>query len=402
MTRSLQEIVQIPSTTGYEKQAQVYMSDVFKDTGLTVHSFDATDELFMNRHKYGRIRVHTKYRGRPNVVGVVKGRGSGVGRSIILNGHVDVVAPTPAEKWKYGPWSGKVVGKRLYGRGACDMKAGLIAMNTAVECVNEVVGQLEGDIILESVVDEELPTEAGVTDGVGGTLACLAKGYTADAAIITEPTDGQITNSMDGLIRFTLELKGEAGHWRLLIGDPDRVNAVEKVSYIISNAIKSNWIRRRAFNIGVLKSGEYVFTVPCEAYFEGAIGVFPGEEVKMIEKKLRRFLESISKRDEWLRRNPPIVTILTILPPAKTSKDHALTRTISRCYRQVAGKNAAVTPAHFGTDMHIFSNFGNIPTVNFGPGRIKNAHAVNEFVEISDVVRATEILALTIADWCGS
>lgn len=395
---SLQELVQIPSVTGAEKEAQDFMSRYFRKIGLHVDIFEANDELLTRNRAYRRGSLTRSYHDRPNIVGVLAG--SGGGRSMILNGHIDVVSPGPLSEWRYGPWSGMIIGNRLYGRGSSDMKAGLIAMATAAGAVKEAVGQLKGDVILQSVIEEE--TVEGELGRVGGTFACIAKGYVGDGAIIPEPTAGQVHNSMDGLIRFRLSVRGKAGHWRLLRGNPARgVSAVEKMTEIISTMHGARWLRERAFNIGVLCCGQWVFTIPVDGLCEGAIGVFPREDVREVRKRLCQFVRSFINSDDWLARCPPKFEVLGALPSAATDASHPLINAVKNCHRIVTGRSPRTSPARYGTDMYLLSRYGGMPTIMYGPGSVSHAHAKNEYVELDSLVTCTKVIALTLLRWCG-
>jgi acetylornithine deacetylase len=206
----LASLVKIPSLTGEELAAQEFVAQHLENLGLNVDLWEPDVEalfdqfpdvaqypshwqhdLILPYHQLpryedliqsGKIDV-LNYRNRPNVVGTWKGSGQG-GKSLILNGHIDTVTVEPKEEWTHDPFGAEIEDGKIFGRGVSDMKSGIVAALIALECLIDLGVELRGDVIFESVVNEE---HAG-----NGTLACVARGITADAAIITEPTKNHI------------------------------------------------------------------------------------------------------------------------------------------------------------------------------------------------------------------
>src|SRR3954452_16624344 len=172
----LQELVRIPSVTGDEHDVQVAIARQMSDLRLEIDQWEPdVDQLAAFAEDVGAF---ASLAGRPNVVG--RWRSSGSGRSLILNAHIDTVEPGEREQWTFDPFGGEVIDGKLYGRGSCDMKAGLVAELIAVRALQSLGIEPGGDVLIESVISEE--------DGGAGSLATILRGYTADAAIITEPT----------------------------------------------------------------------------------------------------------------------------------------------------------------------------------------------------------------------
>jgi len=140
------------------------------------------------------------YKGRPNVVGLLKGTGGG--KSLILNGHIDVVSAEPVNQWRFSPWSGIIKDGKLFGRGSADMKSGVVVMIYVAKILSALDIKLKGDLIIESVVEEEF--------GGGGALSALLHGYTADAVIITEPTGAKnLCIGWNGSRYFKIRIEGK-------------------------------------------------------------------------------------------------------------------------------------------------------------------------------------------------
>jgi acetylornithine deacetylase len=217
----LQELIRIPSVTGDEGPIQEFIASKLKEMGLEVEVFVPSLEELRKHPAF--VEVSQPYEGRPNVVGTLKGTGGG--KSLLFNGHVDVIPAGDPESWIHGCWSGDVEDGKLYGRGASDMKSGLAAMTMAVKAIVDSGIKLKGDVILEYVMDEELSGN--------GTLACVMKGYKADAGICCETSSMRVQPGSIGRIWFEIKVKGKAaGIQRRWEG----VNAIEK-GYLVTKAV---------------------------------------------------------------------------------------------------------------------------------------------------------------------
>ncbi len=184
MVSTARQLVRIPSLVGKELEAQKFIEGKLKEMGLKVDTFEAKLEEVKDHETF--IQVPYSYENRPNVVGVLEG--SPQARSLIINGHVDVVSPEPVDRWTFDPWGGEIRDGKLYGRGALDMKGGLIANLFALKAILKSGFKPKGKLIWESVVEEE----AG---GGGGALACFSRGYKADGMFIPEPSSEKVVGS---------------------------------------------------------------------------------------------------------------------------------------------------------------------------------------------------------------
>jgi acetylornithine deacetylase len=233
---ALQKLVSIPSQTGDEGLAQETVAQLMRGQGLEVDVWEP-DVSVLRAHAES-VTLDGGFAGRPNVVGVYRGKGSG--RSLILNGHIDTVEVGDLAAWSYAPLSGEVVDGRLYGRGACDMKGGIVANLFAVRALQLAGFAPAGDIIVESTVSEE--------DGGAGALAAVLRGYVADGAVISEPTNLAIVTAQGGALMFRLQVPGLSAH--ACVRD-EGVSAVEKFAYLHQGLLGTPRLRIRC----TLKSG---------------------------------------------------------------------------------------------------------------------------------------------------
>jgi len=364
---------------------------------------------------------------RNNVVGVIKGSSSG--KSLIFNGHIDTVPTGRAEDWKFSdPFSGEIFEDRIYGRGARDMKAGLISQAMAAKALKKSGVNLKGDLILESVVGEE------VMDHEAGTSATIKRGYRADAAIVAEPSASAedplcVVPVSPGVAWVTLTCIGKASHASnrgetIRAGGPGwgvGVNAIDKGQFLLDSLLKleQEWgltKKHHLFNPGhftllpgVIHGGPHGVDVPfiiseyCK--IEYAIWHHPHETLEDVKSEFEEFVKNASALDEWLRENPPEITWNLHWPPYDTPEDHPICSTIAQSHEKAAigtkFEGPAIYRGFYAVDDATFLNANGIPSVTYGPGHIHQAHMVDEYVNIDEVIASTKTYALTAMDWCG-
>lgn len=353
-------------------------------------------------------------------------RGTGGGRSLLLNGHVDTVAPFCPEAWRAGsPWTPLRVGDRLYGLGACDMKGGLVAAALAARAVAAAGVALNGDLQVHAVVGEE----TGCHDE--GVSAPLRAGFTADAAIVAEPSSGRdllaVAPVSYGLLGLMIVVRGigtHVGNRALAIrpggtGDAAGVNAVEKAIQILTalQKLEQDWGLSKhhpAFPPGAFTLTPAVFHgdvgYPSPGYFADRAEIryvvwYPPQEApEAIRAEIEAQIHHAAQLDPWLRSHPPEVIWRSSWPAANTAPDHPLVTTLLDCRAEVLGERAASrrAGAFEATSDATYLEAAGIPCAVFGPGTIRNAHAMDEHVELAELRDAARILARMILDWCGT
>ena len=266
----LQELVRIPSLEGEEKPCQVVLERQLLSMGLDVDRWIPDDDELAAHPAF--VPTGFSYAERPNVVGVY--RGAGGGRSLKFNGHTDVVPIGPPELWRYGPWSGEYVDGKVYGRGSADMKGGVVSNVLCVLALQSAGIRLQGDVIVECVVDEE--------SGGNGTLASVMRGYSADACIFTEPTGlDKLAVSNRGAQFFRITVPGEEGgiEYKHELTNPitksfEVFHAVEAYSIMRESQV-SHPLYDEIYNTkvptGICKmiAGEWPSTIASQAILEG-------------------------------------------------------------------------------------------------------------------------------------
>lgn len=397
----LQKIIQQPSTTGNELEAQTLVADRLKNLGLNVDVW-IPDYEELKKSKFFNPR-RDNYEDSPNVVGTLKGNENG--RSLILNGHIDVVPAGDESKWTNDPYSGKVIEGKLYGRGTTDMKGGNMSTLIALETIIDLGIKLKGDVIYESVIEEET--------GGAGTLAAIQRGYKADVALIPEPSEMKILPQQQGSLWFEITVQGVSAHGGTRY---EGVSAIEKGWVVFQEIMNLEETRNKPLredplyknnpipipiNIGQFNGGYFPSAVPEEATIQGRYGVAPGETIEEAKEKFQKMLDNLKSIDKWFELHPATVKWGGIhLPPGGCDPDHPMLKILKDKYLEVEKEEAVIAGSAWATDGGLLTQAGGIPSIVFGPGTTSMAHYTDEYVELEKMFKTAEITALSIIEWC--
>lgn len=399
--RLLSELVALPSLLGQEAGAQDWMADHMGELGVRVDRFDI-DEAKLRSHR-GWSPSLISYDGRPNVVGVHQ-PSEVRGRSLILNGHIDVVPVGNASMWRSAPFEPRLDGDRLYGRGAADMKAGIIAWLQAFRALQALGMEPAAPVYLQSVIEEECTGN--------GALACLVQGYHADAAIITEPGEGLLRAQL-GVMWLTLEVTGIPVHAMVA---HTGTNAIDAARNLVTELklLEREWnepARRHAlwcahehpinFNLGKLSGGEWASSVATTAVAEVRLSFYPDmsrEWVKeQVEQRLAEAHAASPMKDAiaWRVHYRGFQSEGCVLDAASP-----VLAELGRCHREVTGQEIELTVSTGTTDARTFNLYGPIPATCYGPEGA-SIHGIDEWVSIDSTLRVTEVLSRFMSRWCG-
>jgi acetylornithine deacetylase len=399
LTRFLRDLVRAESITGFEGPAQEVVRDRLKSMGARVDVWRPSRKDFAGYEAF--VAEEVEVGKRPNLVG--RFGGSEGRRTLAFNGHIDVVPEGDPGSWKHPPYAARVEGGKLYGRGACDMKAGLAATVFAVQALQDAGVTMKGDILIESVIGEE-------SSGMG-TLASILRGYRPDAAIIAEPTSLKLVTVQAGCLNFRIRVRGKAAHGASrYLG----VSAIEKFLPVHEALLALEEERRLAgshplfegvpnpvpLSIGKLRAGDWDSTVPAELVAEGRCGVWPGEKLAQTKRQFEAAVSRAARADPWLRENPPEVTWFgPQWEPAEIPGDHWLAKLLDSSCVRALGRRPARAGITAGTDMRLYTNVAGCPAVVFGPGDDSIAHFSDEYVELDEVVQACKVYATAALSW---
>jgi acetylornithine deacetylase len=390
MVALLSELVAAPTVLGSEEPGQAVMRRAFAGLGL-----DPVDVPLepgeLERHPAG-APFSWSVDGKTNVVATW---GSGEGRSLILNGHIDVVSPEPVTLWAGDPFVARRDGEWLYGRGAGDMKAGLAAIVGAVAGLQRLGVRPRGPVQLQSVVEEECTGH--------GALACVLAGSPADAAIITEPTRGAIWHAQVGVLWFAVRVLGRGGH----AGDGG-ADAIE-ASYAVIRALRELEASLNAtkpplyadyphpihLNVGKIRGGDWPSTVAGECVTNFRLACFPGEPVADLRAQVEATVAAVD-----LPHRVEVLYDGFQCEGYELSADAPLIGALGDVVERVRGVRPPLFASTATTDARTFQLYGGTPAVCFGP-TAEHEHGVDERVHLPSVIETAQAIALFVADWCG-
>jgi acetylornithine deacetylase len=395
-----------------EAALQEHLAERLEAAGAEVELWEPEPGELDRWHR--QVPAGLGFAGRPQLV--ARFAGSGAGPSLLLNGHVDVVSAEPRDRWASNPFAAEVRDRRLYGRGACDMKGGVAAMVMAAIALAEEGVRPPGELIVNTVTDEEW--------NGAGALAVAARGIGADAGIVPEATGFEPWIACRGVLNPTVMVEGRPGHAEM--PQPDwrqggAVNAIEKAIVVLDavRALRERW-RSEDGHHPLLAPGELVPTViqggewwvnyPASCTTTIDVTYLPqqgdadGGWGAGLEREIEEWVLERACQDPWLAEHPPSFEWGTNLAPAEIAPEHPIVACALAAGRAIGrpGKAAALQGWH---DAATFTRLGT-PTISYGPAGLSSdgetmAHAVDEFVPAADLVACAKALAVAALRWCS-
>jgi acetylornithine deacetylase len=389
-------------TSGSEKDCQLFLAQYLRDMDMNVDVFSPDDVPQLSKHK--AYFPGKDYRNRPNVVAVMKGKGGG--KSLLFSSHIDTTVAAPG--WGIDPWTPEIKDGKLYGLGTFDMKGGLAASVLAVRCIRELGIQLQGDLFVESVVDEEF-------GGANGTLASRIKGYNPDAAIIPEPTNMAVCPGARGGALWRVTFKGNTG--MSFSGEKIINPALIAAKFIVFLEAYEIAARGKAgpppwfeddHSLGVivtrLEAGDLSSPLcdsgPTECHVDIWVECHPHITEEQLQHELLTGFSQMytNQYPEW--QEPQFTKMIRFLPGCEVDADFPLIDIMAHNVEQVTGNTAVKTGAPFACDAFMFNLHSPTPALIMGPSGA-NAHAPDEYIDIPQFFQLIEIYVHTILDWCG-
>ena len=387
-----------PEARGGESKVSYCLAEYMKEAGMSVDLFAEETDRF-------------------NAVGAA---GGDEGRSLLFNGHVDVVGVGDYHRWKKArPFSGKIENGRLYGRGSSDMKCGIVCAIAAVKALKNIGLTPKGKVIIEAVVGEENE------DTDAGTGACTKRGYYADAGICVEPSAPPyplaIAPASPGALHFTVSIQGKAGHTCMRDeicraggkGDLYGASAMDKAVFVYQGLrlLEDQWgfskthkyfTRPGHFTInpGSFYAGPTWVAIPEEAKLTYTAWYAPHENPEDVKRELKSFISKWCSTDTWLSEHPPVVEFFAHWPSYDLPDKEPVIGVLKESFETALNREAPVYGFAAVADA-AFLNEAGIPTVIMGPGDLCLAHGPDEYVELKQLLEAAKVYAITIALWCG-
>lgn len=394
-------------TRNEEKPLQEFVAGRLAAIGAAVDQFEP-DPASLRDHPMMPPWHH--WHDRPITVGTVAGEGGG--RSLIINGHIDVVPPGEPERWQSPAFAAELRDGRIYGRGASDMKGGVGAALFALEMLNAAGVRLEGDVIFEAVPDEETCAM--------GTVACIERGYRADGGFVPEPTGLDLWVATRGLLHGSIKVPGRSAHAEL--NQPDwreggGVNSIREGQAVLAafDRLSAEWLERPSKVhplLGVpmvqptrIEGGNFIANVPelttiwlNATYLPGdadaaGYGSIPRGEI------IAAVTEATAASD-WLAAHPVTYSWATDYPPSEIPHDHETV-----LLAQAAGRQLGIDVKPLGIDTTydgaLLTVLGGTVTPAIGPGAQIRGHAPDEWVGVNELLDAARMYVRLITGWCG-
>ncbi|SIT05525.1 M20 family metallopeptidase [Insolitispirillum peregrinum] len=405
----LAEMVRRPSLLGNEQSAQDLMEQTFRAMGLEIDRFPIDLDLIRDHPAFSPPALDvdtTGLQGRDNVVGIHQPRQQ-TGRSLILNGHIDVVPTGPADQWTSPPFEPVIHDGRLYGRGAGDMKAGIAAALSALAALRDIGLQPAAPVYVQSVVEEECTGN--------GALACLQRGYRADAAVIPEPFNHTLMLAQLGVMWFRLTLTGTPAH---VLDTTSGRNAITAATVLVNHlkTLEAEWnapgcCHRHAafadhphpaqFNVGRISGGEWPSSVPTTCDIDMRIGFFPGQTLDSVRAAVRQTIDTACATDPALAGVAVELTFHGFQAEGYAiDREEPVLRLLADSHTAVFGNAPREVAMTCTTDGRFFSLYGDTPATCYGP-EASRIHGIDESVSLDSLRDVTRVLALFIAGWCG-
>lgn len=384
---------------GLEKKGQDYMIDLFTKMGADVHKDSMKEEDIQKCYDlYKEGNLGHDQTDRYNVYAWFKGNEKG--RSIMFNGHIDVMPADNVDEWKYPPFKPTIDDGKMYGRGTADMKGGLMASVMAVKLLQDAGVELPGDVIITSVCDEE--------GGGNGSMQAIMSGEKADGVVVCEPTSDELILAHMGFVFFRVEFEGKSCHSG---GKKNGVSAIDKAIKVMNalNEKEHEWLLEYKhpllpspnLNVGVIRGGSAGSTVAGDCLFETCVHYLPRlMSHDQVVAEFMDVIDRVTKSDKWLEVHPPKVTIYQAGGGFEMEEDSAFVDSFKEAYKAARDKDVKVVGSPAGCDSRLWRNIAGCPTVQFGPGNLSECHATDEWISIESYLQSILIYAELILSFC--
>ncbi len=392
----LSELIAFESTVGNEGPAMRYMHERMSEVADEVEFVEVT-EAIKDDPDYS-YPVVTQYGDRPNVRAVRKGTGGG--KSLLLNTHLDVVPPSSGH---VDPFTARLEDGIIHGRGACDAKGQATTVWLLFKLLDELDIQLAGDLIAHLVIEEEI--------GGNGSVAMARYGDTADACVVLEPTDFVLLPQVRGAVWFDATVYGQAGHSgmpggtvsallkaidvvRIFTEYHDRILAESRGKYPLFDQFENPM----PLTVGRLEAGDWPAQAPQRANLKGVLGLLPDRTKEQVMAEMEAAVRDSG--DPWLADPKNFEIEFTYRHDANViAPDHPVVLALQDA-AQAVGKAGDVSAMTASCDAWLYNNQLEIPTVVFGPGTLGVAHSDREQIPVQEMLDAAAALVTFMDGFC--
>lgn len=400
----LLDLLRIPSIGGSDAEIEIQqvLAERMAALDLDVDLWSMDLNELAERPDFPGVEVD-----RREAWGLVASSNPGEVPALVLQAHADVVPPGDETRWAGAPFIPRITGmgadRLIIARGACDMKAGMVANIAALQAIRASGIDLPSGIALHSVIGEE--------DGGLGAFGTLARGYRGHACIITEPTDGTIITANAGSLTFRIEVSGLGTH-----GSAPYAGSSALDSYLVIHSALARLQDKRnqlveplmteypvpyPLSVGHVQAGDWASSVPDLLVADGRYGLRIDEDPHTAQVEFEQAVAEAAADDHWLRDHPPVVS----WPGGQFRGGslpfhHPLLEVVGRAHADATGQPPPLERgAPYGSDLRLYAAAG-IPTLHYGPGNIHRAHGADESVSVTELITVTQALTLTILRSC--
>ncbi len=397
----LKQLVQIPSLRGQEAPCQDLVAATLRRFGYEVDQWQLRVAEIQDHPGFSPV-LYTNYDRAYNVVGTHRPRRQR-GRSLILQGHVDVVPTGPAEQWQTPPFSPTIIDGWLYGRGAGDMKNGITANLYAVEALKVAGYQPAAPLYQQSVIEEESTGN--------GALATLVRGYQADGVLITEPHREELMTAQVGVIWVQVELNVRPVHAGFTSSTFNVIEACFPLMQAL-RTLEQEWNTHKMpsfadvaypvkFVVTKIEGGEWPSSTPARCRFDVRIGIYPEWDVATCQAQIEQTIRTAAATDPVLSQFPPTIRWHGFLSPGYLLPEQsAVEAALATAHEAVCGTPLRHHKGTALTDSRFYGLYQQTPTLVYG-ATTKNSHGFDEAVDLESLRRVTKVVACFIAEWCG-
>lgn len=384
---------------GLEKQGQDYMAELSRKMGAEV-TLDSMKEEDIEKcfSLYQEGNLGHQQTDRYNVYAQFNGEKPG--KTLMFNGHIDVMPADEVEEWTTPPFSPTIREGKLYGRGTADMKGGLMAATMAVKLLQDAGVPFSGSVKITSVCDEE--------GGGNGSMQAIMSGQRADGVVVCEGTSDELILAHMGFVFFRVKFAGKACHSG---AKQNGVSAIEKAIKVIQalNEKEHEWLLHYKhpllpapnLNVGLIHGGTAGSTVAEECTFEVCVHYLPNQmSHNQVVKEFQEVVERVAKSDAWLEEHLPEIQITQFGGGFEMEEHSPFVDSFKRAYSEARGKAVKVVGSPAGCDSRLWRNIAECPTIQFGPGNLAQCHAVDEWLDLEAYLQSILIYAELILDFC--
>jgi acetylornithine deacetylase len=400
----LQTLVRFPSLRGREAPCQDWIAREFAQRGWTVDRYTLSEVAMDHLPGFAPV-MDTDYANAVQVVASVRAPEQ-IGKSLILQGHVDVVPTGPADMWTHPPFDPVIRDGWMNGRGSHDMKQGVAGMVFAMDALRTAGLAPAADVYVETVTEEECTGN--------GALSTLARGYRADACLIPEPTGNTLTRGSVGVMWFRLRVRGVPVHvaraqsgTNAILAAYALIQEIQKLTAEINRRAQTNkWFKDVAdpvkFNPGIIRGGDWGSSTPAWCEVDCRIGLLPGTTLETARQQVQDAVARAAAGDPFMANNKPEIiwngfqADAYVLDPGSEAE-----RVLAGAHRAVFGTEMR---SHLSTgvnDTRFYGLYYGMPGLCYGPAG-EGAHAFDERMNLASLKRTTLAIAAFVVDWCGT